>query len=106
MLFRKILPKSEIKVSQIVDRNGGTNTVNKYNVNKYNERNHQHTHHDDPDDIMFGNRKLDTFAESLLHVNRIFNKMYGFKLRKVPAHMPHLIDKSIMSELQSRYVLC
>ncbi|XP_054272957.1 N-acetylglucosamine-1-phosphotransferase subunits alpha/beta [Macrosteles quadrilineatus] len=46
-------------------------------------------------------RKLDTFAESLLHVNSLLNKRYGYKARKVPSHMPHLIDKHIMSDLQT-----
>uniref|UniRef100_A0A1B6CG05 LNR domain-containing protein n=1 Tax=Clastoptera arizonana TaxID=38151 RepID=A0A1B6CG05_9HEMI len=49
------------------------------------------------------NRKIDTFAQSLLHVNSLLNKRYGFKARKVPAHMPHLIDKHIMEELQATH---
>lgn len=46
---------------------------------------------------------LDTFADSLKHVNKLYNQLYGFAPRKVPAHMPHLIDRDIMSELQSRF---
>lgn len=49
-------------------------------------------------------RKLDTFAESLLHVNSLLNKRYGYKARKVPSHMPHLIDRDVMTSLQSVYV--
>lgn len=52
-------------------------------------------------DLVSLQRKLDTFAESLLHVNALLNKRYGYKARKVPSHMPHLIDKNIMSNLQS-----
>ncbi|RZF40440.1 hypothetical protein LSTR_LSTR013902 [Laodelphax striatellus] len=48
-------------------------------------------------------RKLDTYAESLLHVNALLNDKYGFKRRKVPAHMPHLIDKTIITELQTTF---
>ncbi|XP_078683763.1 N-acetylglucosamine-1-phosphotransferase subunits alpha/beta-like isoform X1 [Branchiostoma floridae x Branchiostoma belcheri] len=44
----------------------------------------------------------DTFADSLRHSNRIFNKAYGFQARKVPAHMPHMIDVTIMTELQEK----
>eukprot|EP00058_Branchiostoma_floridae_P023700 XP_002609190.1 hypothetical protein BRAFLDRAFT_125953 [Branchiostoma floridae] len=44
----------------------------------------------------------DTFADSLRHSNRIFNKAYGFQSRKVPAHMPHMIDVTIMKELQDK----
>ena len=47
-------------------------------------------------------RKLmDTFADSLLHVNKIYNRKFGYIARKVPAHMPHMIDVQIMNELQA-----
>ncbi|KAH9518792.1 hypothetical protein Btru_006280 [Bulinus truncatus] len=46
---------------------------------------------------------LDTFGDSLRHVNHIYNKEFGFQARKVPGHMPHMIDKNIMYELQSRF---
>uniref|UniRef100_H2Z4G5 N-acetylglucosamine-1-phosphotransferase subunits alpha/beta n=1 Tax=Ciona savignyi TaxID=51511 RepID=H2Z4G5_CIOSA len=52
----------------------------------------------------FKKRKLlDTFGDSLLFVSRIFNKRFGFTQRKVPAHMPHMVDKNIMYELQGIY---
>ena len=42
--------------------------------------------------LKFKKRKLlDTFADSLRHVNKLFNQVYGVMARKVPAHMPHLI---------------
>lgn len=46
-------------------------------------------------------RKLqDTFADSLRYVNKLLNSQFGFVSRKVPAHMPHMIDRLIMQELQ------
>ncbi|XP_046742715.1 N-acetylglucosamine-1-phosphotransferase subunits alpha/beta isoform X2 [Diprion similis] len=48
-------------------------------------------------------RKLDTYAESLLYVNRIYNSVYGFERRRVPAHMPHLFDKSIIQDMQTKF---
>nr|XP_012153616.1 PREDICTED: N-acetylglucosamine-1-phosphotransferase subunits alpha/beta isoform X2 [Megachile rotundata] len=48
-------------------------------------------------------RQLDTYAESLLYVNRIYNIAYGFERRKVPAHMPHLIDKWIATDMQTKF---
>lgn len=45
---------------------------------------------------------LDMFAESLLHVNRLFNSEYGYQARRVPAHMPHFINKGIMERLQEK----
>lgn len=50
-----------------------------------------------------GRKLLDTFADSLLHVNRLYNKAFGFEARKVPAHSAHLIDKDVMFELQERF---
>jgi hypothetical protein len=50
-----------------------------------------------------GRKLLDTFADSLLHVNRLYNKAFGFEARKVPAHSAHLIDKDVMAELQGRF---
>lgn len=48
-------------------------------------------------------RQLDTYAESLLYVNRIYNMAYGFERRRVPAHMPHLIDKWIVADMQQKF---
>ncbi|KAL7290119.1 hypothetical protein TKK_0015840 [Trichogramma kaykai] len=48
-------------------------------------------------------RSLDTYAESLLNVNRIYNKAYGFARRKVPAHMPHLLDRQIIVDMQLKF---
>lgn len=48
-------------------------------------------------------RKLDTYAESLLYVNKIYNLAYGFERRRVPAHMPLLLDKSIVEEMQKKF---
>lgn len=45
-------------------------------------------------------RLQDTFADSLRHVNKLLNSQFGFTSRKVPAHMPHMIDRLIMQELQ------
>lgn len=54
--------------------------------------------------VSFKKRKLlDTFADSLRHVNRLYNQMYGYMTRKVPAHMPHFIDRRIMSRLQDKF---
>lgn len=48
-------------------------------------------------------RGLDTYAESLLYVNKIYNVAYGLERRKVPAHMPHLIDKWIVNDMQEKF---
>ncbi|XP_076277614.1 N-acetylglucosamine-1-phosphate transferase subunits alpha and beta isoform X1 [Lasioglossum baleicum] len=48
-------------------------------------------------------RQLDTYAESLLYVNKIFNTAYRFERRRVPAHMPHLIDKWIVADMQKKF---
>ncbi|XP_060742394.1 N-acetylglucosamine-1-phosphotransferase subunits alpha/beta isoform X5 [Tachysurus vachellii] len=50
-----------------------------------------------------GRRLQDTFADSLRHVNKLLNGRFGFTSRKVPAHMPHMIDRLIMQELQDTF---
>ncbi|XP_069085115.1 N-acetylglucosamine-1-phosphotransferase subunits alpha/beta isoform X2 [Pleurodeles waltl] len=45
----------------------------------------------------------DTFANSLRYVNKLLNNKFGFASRKVPAHMPHMIDRIVMQELQDMY---
>jgi hypothetical protein len=49
-------------------------------------------------------RLLDTFGDSLKFVNKLYNKRYGPVARKVPSHMPHMIDVAVMEELQAAYV--
>lgn len=51
----------------------------------------------------FRTRKLlgeDYFANSLRHVNKLFTHRYGHDARKVPAHMPHFIQRQVMVNLQ------
>uniref|UniRef100_UPI00358E14A2 N-acetylglucosamine-1-phosphotransferase subunits alpha/beta isoform X2 n=1 Tax=Myxine glutinosa TaxID=7769 RepID=UPI00358E14A2 len=48
-------------------------------------------------------RLLDTYGDSLRHVNSLFNQHFGFYGRRVPAHMPHLVQKDIMQALQDEF---
>lgn len=41
----------------------------------------------------------DTFGDSLKFVNKLYNKEFGFEARKVIAHMPHFLDRDILTEL-------
>lgn len=50
-----------------------------------------------------GRKLQDTFADSLRYVNKLLNGQFGFTSRKVPAHMPHMIDRLIMQELQDTF---
>ncbi|XP_073476428.1 N-acetylglucosamine-1-phosphotransferase subunits alpha/beta [Aquarana catesbeiana] len=50
-----------------------------------------------------GRKLQDTFADSLRHVNKLLNGKFGFTSRKVPAHMPHMIDRIVMQELQDLF---
>lgn len=54
----------------------------------------------EPDGAATGRRLQDTFADSLRYVNKLLNSQFGFTSRKVPAHMPHMIDRLVMQELQ------
>lgn len=48
-------------------------------------------------------RLLDTFGDSLRHVNRMFNIEYGNAIRKAPAHMPHFIQTNVLKEVQNKW---
>lgn len=50
-----------------------------------------------------GRKLLDAFGDSLRYVSKIYNRKYGTSKRRVPAHMPHFIDGSIMRELQDKF---
>ncbi|KAM8974255.1 N-acetylglucosamine-1-phosphotransferase subunits alpha/beta isoform 2-T2 [Pelodytes ibericus] len=50
-----------------------------------------------------GRKLQDTFADSLRYVNKLLNSKFGFTSRKVPAHMPHMIDRVVMQDLQDLY---
>eukprot|EP01034_Spumella_vulgaris_P024664 gene24664-31033_t len=56
-----------------------------------------------PHDTLRRRRLQDTYAQSLIHVNRLYNKNYGVEARKVPAHLPHMIDTDVMNEMQSKF---
>ncbi|XP_034233894.1 N-acetylglucosamine-1-phosphotransferase subunits alpha/beta [Thrips palmi] len=106
----KVLPKRG---------NGGKGYSQVYNLTRAKQLLHSQMEHDlnesadqtlmekeNQRQIWYGKSKhriLDSFAESLLYVNMMYNKEYGFETRRVPAHAPHLIEKHIMSELQERF---
>lgn len=46
-------------------------------------------------------RRLDTYGDSLVKTNTIISSAVGRRNRKVPAHMPHMIDREEMEKLQN-----
>ena len=55
-------------------------------------------------EVMPQRRLLDTFADSIHHVNNIFTSEFGKTQRKVLSHMPFLVNRTILNDLQSRLV--
>lgn len=53
--------------------------------------------------VRAGRRLLDTYGESLKYANRLLNAEFGTTPRHVPAHMPHMIDKHLMQQLQDHW---
>lgn len=43
------------------------------------------------------------YGDSLKYVNALLTKKFGPESRRVPAHMPHMIDKDIVNEMQQTY---
>ncbi|KAK9818491.1 hypothetical protein WJX74_001230 [Apatococcus lobatus] len=48
-------------------------------------------------------RLLDVFGESLRHVDNLLNARYGGSDRKVLAHMPHLLDRTVLTEMMAAF---
>jgi len=46
---------------------------------------------------------MDVYGDSLRFVNQLYTRSFGKETRKAPAHMPHLIDVSVETELQNRW---
>ena len=56
------------------------------------------------EELQISKRKLlDTFGDSLKHVNRLLTTRFGASSRKVPSHMPHFIDSQIVREMHSEW---
>jgi len=45
-------------------------------------------------------RLLDNYGDSLKYVNLLLNKAFHAESRKVPAHMPHYLQKSVIERMQ------
>lgn len=49
-----------------------------------------------------GRKLLDMYGDSLKFANSLFNSAFGSAARKVPAHMPHMIDRDTVQELMDK----
>jgi hypothetical protein len=67
----------------------------------------QNPHEDDQSEIyipnapLFGRRLLDMYGDSLKFVNRVMTAEFGPAARKVPAHMPHFLQKRVIEDMQT-----
>eukprot|EP01116_Phalansterium_solitarium_P014565 TRINITY_DN3229_c0_g1_i1.p2 TRINITY_DN3229_c0_g1~~TRINITY_DN3229_c0_g1_i1.p2 ORF type:complete len:1966 (-),score=685.19 TRINITY_DN3229_c0_g1_i1:6465-12362(-) len=52
-----------------------------------------------------GRRLLDMYGDSLKFVNSLMTAEFGAAARKVPAHMPHYIDRDIVEALQTKWAV-
>ena len=50
-----------------------------------------------------GRRLLDTYADSLVFTNHLISRAFKRSPRKVPAHMPHMVDVRVMEKVQDRF---
>lgn len=50
-----------------------------------------------------GRGLLDTYADSLRYVNKMYNGRFGSRGRKVPAHMAHLVQIDIIHRLHGSF---
>ena len=69
-------------------------------------RDHDHDAHADVSVPMNAGPKrtlMDLYGDSLRFVNNLYTVEFGKEQRKAPAHMPHMIDVAIETELQARW---
>lgn len=52
--------------------------------------------------ISEGRALRDTYAESLAHTNVLLTQLFGNDERKVPAHMPHFMNKEVLQKIEDR----
>jgi hypothetical protein len=48
-------------------------------------------------------RSMLPFRASVIYTATVYNKAFGSVDRQVPAHVPYIIDRSLMNELQERF---
>lgn len=53
--------------------------------------------------VMGGRRLEDTYADSLIYTNRLITRTFGRRMRRAPAHMPHMIDVHVMQAVESTF---
>lgn len=49
-----------------------------------------------------GRQFFDIFGDFLRYVNRLYNKVFGYTVRKVFGYMLYMVDKDIMNEFYER----
>ena len=47
-----------------------------------------------------GRQLRDTYADSLVYTNILLSKRFGNEERKVPAHMPHYMNKQVLERIE------
>ncbi|XP_058462083.1 N-acetylglucosamine-1-phosphotransferase subunits alpha/beta isoform X2 [Malaya genurostris] len=74
---------------------------NKLGSKKNIAKNEKSEHEEKGEETMTNSQ--DVFAHSLIHTNKIFNKAYGFKNRKVLAHVGFLLNVKIVEAMLQRF---
>jgi len=85
------------------DRYGGFLPWEKLRFTKANSQEHRSKNAYETNSRAGKRRLLDTFADSLRHVGKIYNRAYGITTRRVPGHMPHMINRNIAASMQEKF---
>mmetsp|Transcript_34187 Transcript_34187/g.88262 ORF Transcript_34187/g.88262 Transcript_34187/m.88262 type:complete len:1149 (-) Transcript_34187:393-3839(-) len=56
-----------------------------------------------PPPLLHARKLKDIFGDSLRYVNRLFTRAFGSASRRVPAHMPHMMDVQLLDSMQKRW---
>ena len=104
---RTLLPHIHFEESSFVLRYGSIGAILSMNMKQFQNAMKQTLKHSRPLFSLVqkseGNRRLsDTYRDSLIFTNLQLIRLFGNVKRNVPAHMPHLINKWVMREIESK----
>ena len=104
---RTLLPHIQFNESSFVFRYGSIGAIVSLDLKQLQIRLKQYSKSSRPvfslvQNSEFSRRLADTYRDSLVFTNLQLTRLFGNVKRSVPAHMPHLINKWVMREIESK----
>ena len=81
--------------NEVIDKNGVSDNKNAHDTTINHNPNAVHSAQNPPN----SRRLTDSYGESLAHSAVVLQRRFGMAQRRVPAHMPHLLRRSVLAQL-------